>query len=227
MNAKRLLVELIGTFFLFFTVGMAVANAGDLAPLAIGSVLMVMIFAGAHISGAHYNPAVTMAVWLRGRASSADLVAYWIAQLAGAGLAGLVVVQLLERSTTPFEPAVAWEALLVEFLFTFALAYVVLHVATSKGTEGNSYYGLAIGFTLVAGIFAVGAISGGVFNPAVVVGNWVTNAFDVAATWPYLVVQLGAGAAAALVYRVVAPVADVEPASARTATARTAAPTTG
>jgi aquaporin Z len=97
VNAKRLLVELIGTFFLVFTVGMAVANAGDLAPLAIGSVLMVMVFAGAHVSGAHYNPAVTIAVWLRGRASSADLVAYWIAQLAGAALAGLAVVQLLER----------------------------------------------------------------------------------------------------------------------------------
>lgn len=204
---------------------MAVANAGDLAPLAIGAVLMVMVFAGAHVSGAHHNPAVTIAIWLRGRASSADLVAYWIAQVAGAGLAGLAVVQLLDRSATPFSPTVAWEALFVEFLFTFALAYVVLHVATSRGTEGNSYYGLAI--TLVAGIYAVGAISGGAFNPAVVVGGWVTNVFDVGATWPYLVVQLGAGAAAALVYRVVAPVADVEPASERTAMARTAARTTG
>jgi aquaporin Z len=227
MNAKRLLVELIGTFFLVFTVGMAVTNAGDLAPLAIGSVLMVMVFAGGHISGAHYNPAVTMAVWLRGRASSADLVAYWIAQLAGAGLAGLVVVQLVERSTTAFSPEVAWQALLVEFLFTFALAYVVLHTATSKGTDGNSYYGLAIGFTLVAGIYSVGAISGGAFNPAVVVGGWVTNAFDVGATWPYLIVQLGAGAAAALAFRLVSPATDVEPASARTATARAAAQTTG
>jgi aquaporin Z len=227
MNAKRLLVELIGTLFLVFTIGTATANAGDLAPLAIGSVLMVMVYAGAHVSGAHYNPAVTMGVWLRGRVSSADLVAYWIAQLAGAALGGFAVVWLINRGAAPFSTEIAWEALVAEFLFTFALVYVVLHVATTRGTEGNSFYGLAIGFTVLVGAFSVGAISGGAFNPAVVVGGWVTNAFDVAATWPYLIVQLGAGAAAALAYRVVSPAGELEPAPARSATARTAAQPTG
>jgi aquaporin Z len=223
MNAKRLLVEVIGAFFLVCTIGLVATTAGDLAPLAIGSVLMVMVYAGAHISGAHYNPAVTMAVWLRGRISSVDLVAYWVAQLAGAALGALTVVWMADRAATPFATEVAWEALVAEFLFTFVLAYVVLHVATSTRTEGNSFFGLAIGFALLVGLVAAGPISGGALNPAVVVGGWITEAFAVGATWPYLIVQLGAGAAAALAYRVVSPVAEVERGPARSATARAAA----
>jgi aquaporin Z len=223
INAKKLLVEAIGTFFLVLTVGLVGANAGELGGLAIGAVLMVMVYAGGQISGAHYNPAVTTAVWLRGRATTADWFAYVVAQLVGAAAAAGVVIGMLGRGDAPFSPAVAGEALLAEFLFTFALAYVVLHVATSKSTEGNSYFGLAIGFTVLAGAYAVGAISGGAFNPAVTVGSWVTNAFDVGATWPYLLVQLGAGAGAALVFRVVAPSTETEAEAVRQATPQAAA----
>ncbi|MGH9247329.1 MAG: MIP/aquaporin family protein [Acidimicrobiales bacterium] len=208
-NSKKLIVEAIGAFFLVFTVGMVVASETPFGGLAVGAVLMVMIFAGGHISGGHYNPAVSTAVWLRGKLTTADWVAYVIAQLVGGVLAGLVVIAVNDvPAIGPTE--LAWEPLVAEFLFTFALAYVVLNVATSKGTEGNSFYGLAIGFTVLAGAFAVGGLSGGAFNPAVTVGAWVMDALDIGATWAYLLVQIGAGAAAAVVFRAVAPTGDIE-----------------
>jgi aquaporin Z len=141
-----------------------------IAPLAIGSALMVMVYAGGHISGAHYNPAVTLAVWIRGRCSTLDVLPYWVAQVAGAVLASRAVTYLKEQGgdTMP-DPDIAM-AFTAEALFTFALAYVVLNVATAKANANNSFYGLAIGFTVMVGAFAVGSISGGAFNPAVAVG---------------------------------------------------------
>ncbi|MBV8555123.1 MAG: aquaporin, partial [Planctomycetaceae bacterium] len=168
----KYIVEFIGTFFLVFTVGMTVigAGAGVIPPLAIGSALMVMIYAGGHISGGHYNPAVTLAVWIRGRCSTVDAIAYWVAQmLAGLVAASVVLYMKKQPTVTAMNPDLA-RALIAEALFTFALAYVVLNVATAKGTAGNSNYGLAIGFTVLTGAFAVGDISGGAFNPAVAVG---------------------------------------------------------
>ena len=121
-----------------------------MARLAIGTVLAVMIFAGGHISGGHYNPAVTLGVLLRGKATINDAVGYWVVQVA-AGVVAAIAVTFMK----PAMPAEALNgsldlgpALLAEFLFTFALVYVVLNVATAKGTEGNSFYGLAIGFTV-------------------------------------------------------------------------------
>ena len=154
--ARKLVTELIGTFFLVVTVGCAVilssdASKGIIPPLAIGSVLMVMVYAGGHISGAHYNPAVTLAVSVRGRHPWAELVPYWIAQIVGALLAAGVAMYLTGGVAKPAEPtADIFKVLLAEFLFTFALAYVVLNVATAKATSGNSFYGLAIGFTVVS-----------------------------------------------------------------------------
>ena len=170
----KYIVEFIGTFFLVFTVGMTVIDpggAGAMAPLAIGSALMVMIYAGGHISGGHYNPAVTLAVWTRGRCRDQDAIAYWIAQVA-AGLVAAVRGALHEgtRSNSRAPKTRRWPLARGEFLFTFALAYVVLNVATAKGTAGNSNYGLAIGFTVLTGAYRRGRISGGAFNPAVAVG---------------------------------------------------------
>ena len=150
-------VEFIGTFFLVFTVGMVSIDpgAGALAPLAIGSALAVMIYARGHIAGGHYNPAVTLAVWLRGKASRGDALAYMTAQILAGAAAALVVLYLKDNSAT----SVAIEsgpALVAEFLFTFALAFVVLNVATAKSTEGNSYFGFAIGFTVLDVAYAVG-----------------------------------------------------------------------
>jgi aquaporin Z len=162
---RKLGVEFIGTFFLVFTVGMAVATAGALAPLAIGAVLMVMVFAGGHVSGAHYNPAVSTAVFLRGKLERDEYVAYVITQVLAGIVAAAVVAILGYDPKSAATVAGAGKMLIVEFLFTFALAYVVLNVATAKDTEGNSFYGLAIGFTVAAGAFAVGSVSGGAFNP--------------------------------------------------------------
>jgi aquaporin Z len=196
----KLCVEFIGTFFVVFTVGMASKTSGSFAPLAIGAVLMVMIFAGGHVSGGHYNPAVSTAVLMRGRLSSRDYVPYVCVQiLAGIAAAG-VVLALGYDPLTPVRTAGIGSMVLVEFLFTFAVAFVVLNVSTARATEGNSFYGLAIGFTLAAGIFAVGPISGGAFNPAVAVGASLMGLFSWSHIWIYVLGNLLGGAVAAGVF---------------------------
>ncbi len=193
-------MELVGTFFLVFTIGCTVVGngAGALAPLAIGAVLMVMVFAGGHISGAHYNPAITLGVWMRGKCETKDVAPYIISQLIGSVLAALAVKYLKAGApVTPMTLATV-PALLAEFLFTFALVFVVLNTATSKGTAGNSFYGLAIGFTVLAGAFAVGNISGGAFNPAVAVGITTMGLAAWPSIWIYWLAEFAAGAAAAL-----------------------------
>ena len=203
---SRYVTELVGTFFLVLTIGLTVMNGTPMAPIAIGSVLMAMVYMGGHISGAHYNPAVSVAVLIRGKMKARDLIPYVIAQITGAILASLTVMFLAGDT---FAPAPAPEAglvmvLLAEGLFTFALSLVVLNVATDDATAGNSYYGLAIGFTVLAGVFAVGATSGGVFNPAVGTGPILIDAlvgegaFD--QLWIYWVGPLLGGVAAAGVY---------------------------
>jgi len=191
-------VELIGTFFLVLTVGCTVVagGAGVIPPLAIGAALMVMIFAGGHISGGFYNPAVTFGVWIRGRCPAGDVVPYMLAQVIGALLAAAAVgVLKAGAEIKPMSLAVG-PALLAEFLFTFALVYVVLNVATAKATAGNSFYGLAIGMTVMVGAFAVGNISVGVFNPAVAVGISAIGLSVWSNLWIYLVANfLGAAVA--------------------------------
>ena len=204
----KYIVEFIGTFFLVFTVGMTViapGDAGDMAPLAIGSVLMVMIYAGGHISGGHYNPAVTLAVWIRGRCATNDAIAYWVAQIVAGLAAGFLVLYMKNHPTVKAANPDIVRALVAEFLFTFALAYVVLNVATAKGTAGNSNYGLAIGFTVVAGAYAVGVISGAAFNPAVAVGVVAMGLSKLTNIWIHLVPDLAGGAVAGLVFRFLNP----------------------
>lgn len=208
---QRYLTEFIGTFFLVLTVGFAGALAGDLAPLAIGSSLMVMIFMGGHVSGGHYNPAVSLAVLLRGKLPLKDFVPYWIAQLLGALAAAAIVYVVLDK---PYGPVPgdghSWiDALIVEALYTFALALVVLNVATADETAGNSFYGLAIGFTVAVGAFSVGSISGGAFNPSVATGPLVFGALvgkgTLANVWIYWAGPLAGGALAALVFKLQHP----------------------
>jgi len=203
----KYVTEFIGTFFLVSTIGYTVIapGAGDMAPLAIGATLMVMIFAGGHVSGAHYNPAVTLAVFLRGKCSAADVLPYWIAQIAGAAVAAMIVLFMKGNpAVTPMQPDVV-RALVAEFLYTFALCYVVLNVATAKGTSGNPTYGLAIGFTVLAGAYAVGGVSGGAFNPAVAVGITIMGLSSLANIWIFLVANLAAGAAAAVIFKIMHP----------------------
>jgi aquaporin Z len=203
---KNYLTEFIGTFFLVLTIGFTVLSGSELAPLAIGSVLMIMVYMGGPISGAHYNPAVTLAIVMRGKMGMAEAMRYWVAQLLGAFAASVVVYIVLGRTFGP-APGVGangFQALLVEFLYTFALALVVLNVATSRKTAGNSYFGLAIGFTITVGAFAGGPISGGAFNPAVGTGPILLKAMaghgSLANLWIYLIGPLAGGALAASVY---------------------------
>ena len=207
MNPAKYLVEFIGTFFLVATIGFTVLppGAGDMAPLAIGATLMVMIFAGGYLSGAHYNPAVTLAVFLRGRCPALDVVGYMIAQVLGAAAAAAIVLFMRDNpAVAAMEPDVV-RALIAEFLYTFALCYVVLNVATAKGTSGNPTYGIAIGFTVLAGAYSVGSISGGAFNPAVAVGITIMGLSQLSNIWIYLVANFAGGAAAALVFRIINP----------------------
>lgn len=201
----KLITEVIGTFFLVLTVGLTMLNGTPLAPLAVGSTLMVMVYMGGHISGGHYNPAVSLSVLMRGRLDGGELVPYMLAQLLGAILAGIAVRIIAGQTFAPAPGGSVLPALLVEILFTFALCLVVLQTATSDKTAGNSFYGLAIGFTVMVGAFAGGGVSGGAFNPAVGLGPTIVHAIigggSWADVWLYLVGPFAGGALAAWVFR--------------------------
>jgi aquaporin Z len=205
---KKYLVEFIGTFFLVFTIGMAVASAGGFAPLAIGSALMVMVYAGGHISGGHYNPAVTTAVLIRGLISMKDALAYMVVQIVAAVVASSCIWWLTGHALVVAPDGFHSKMMVVaaEMIGTFALAYVVLNVATHPKTEGNSYYGLAIGFTVMCMAYAVGGISGGAFNVAVGVGPGIFQALkgdtsNLHNIWIYFVGPLLGGTIAGFTYK--------------------------
>lgn len=201
------LVEGLGTFFLVLVIGLSVIapGAGAMAPLAIGAALMVLVYAGGPVSGAHYNPAVTLAATLAGKHDRKDALPYMLAQLVGAVLASVFVGFLKPANlSVPMAPQPV-PALLAELAFTFLLAYVVLNVSTTKKSAGNSYFGLAIGFTVTAAAYAVGNISGGAFNPAVAVGVTLMDLVTPSSFWIYLVANFSGGALAAQVFRLTNP----------------------
>jgi aquaporin Z len=204
---NKLIAEFIGTFFLVLTIGCTVipGTAGVIPPLAIGAALMVMVYATGHISGGHLNPAVTLAVFLRGKCPAKDVIPYWIAQVAAGVAAAFLAVFLCGKSGTSMEITNVPAALVAEFLFTFALAFVVLNVATAKGTANNSFYGLAIGMTVMVGAFAVGGISGGAFNPAVAVGAGVMKLVNISQIWIHIFSDLAGGAVAAFIFKAANP----------------------
>ena len=206
--ARKYVTEFIGAFFLTFAVGVAALTGSVFVPLAAGATLMVMIYAGGHISGGHYNPAVTMAALVRRRIGITDAVAYWIVQVVGGVAAGALaraVVNPATVKTLTLSGHTEAAAAVVEVLLTFALCYVVLNVATSKDQPGNGFFGLAIGFTVVAGAFAVGGISGGVFNPAVALGGATAGLFGWSTIWVYILVELAAGVVAGLAFLALNP----------------------
>ena len=208
------LVELLGTFFLVITIGLT----GN--PIAIGSMLMVMIYAGGPISGAHYNPAVTLAALMRKKITAGGAIQYWIFQIAGAFLAALVIYLTHKVPMSPPAPAAGFaynlKPLMMEMIFTFALATVVMNVAMSKKSAGNTYFGLAIGFTVLASAFAAGPISGGAFNPAVAIGPMIMDSLagghSISNLWIYLLGPFAGAAIAALLYPVINPDEASEPA---------------
>jgi aquaporin Z len=203
---QKYLTEFIGTFFLTLTACLTVSGERPIPALAIGSSLMIMVYMGGHISGGHYNPAVSLAVLLRKKFPSSDFVPYVISQLLGATAAAWIAYLVVGKTinVAPGAGVSITSALLVEALFTFALALTVLNVACSEKTKGNSFYGLAIGFTVVVGAFAGGWISGGAFNPAVGTGPNVINALYGGGTWGniwiYYAGPLAGGALAAVVF---------------------------
>ena len=203
---NKLLVEAIGTFFLVLTVGLT-AGKTDFAPLAIGASLMIMVYAGGHISGAHYNPAVTLGLLIRKKIGASEAAGYMVAQIIAGAVAALTAQFLVGSSfgaPSPGDGFSSGQAVLNEILFTFALVWVVLNTATAKATEGNSFYGLAIGFTVVVAAFAGGGISGGAYNPAVGLGpNLVKSNF--APIWIYLVGPCVGAVLAALSFQVASP----------------------
>ena len=202
MQAK-LTTEFIGTFFLTLTICTAAAfgTAGSHAPFAIASTLMVMIYAGGHVSGAHYNPAVTVSIYMRGACEKSDVAPYIASQVAAGVAAALVASNVLmpdadvATMTMDTSPALA-----AELMFTFALAYVILNVATSESTEGNGYYGAAIAFVVLAGALTVGSISGASFNPAVTASLVSAGVLEATDSWVHIVPQLAGGVMAALVF---------------------------
>lgn len=202
---NKYITELIGTFFLTLVVALT-GNA-----VAIGAVLMVLVYMGGHVSGAHYNPAVSLGVFLRGKMEGKDLLPYVIFQLIGGFLAGLVCYLIIEKTSAPAPGPgiVVWKAVLAEVLFTFLLVLVVLNVATAKSTAGNQYFGIAIGFTVMAGAFAVGPVSGAAFNPAVAIGLIAMDAIKGGSSlgniWIYIVGPLAGAAIAAFIFKLMNP----------------------
>ncbi len=171
---KYYVTEFIGAFFLTLTV--ALSGGSDLAPLAIGAALMIMVYAGGYISGGHYNPAVSTAVALSGNLDKIRMRGYLIAQILGALIASVTANLMTGQVFAPAPTgSIFFAPLIAEVLCTFALCYVVLHTALAKETKGNSYYGLAIGSTIMIGAVIAGPISGGVFNPAIGIGSFLAN----------------------------------------------------
>ena len=171
---KKNLTECIGTFVLLFTIGCAVASGSTLAPVAIAAINMAIIYAGYHISGAHYNPAVTLAVLLCKKISTQEAIMYVVFQLVGGILGAFASYVITDGSANAIAMAPGstspMNALFAEIVGTFILVYVILNVAMLSSKAQNDYYGLAIGFTVLVGAYSVGGISGGAFNPAVGVG---------------------------------------------------------
>ncbi|HEX5435589.1 MAG TPA: aquaporin [Gemmatimonadaceae bacterium] len=206
---RKYLTEFIGTFFLVLTVILSVHYSAAIAGLAIGSILMVMVYMGGPISGGHYNPGISLGVALRGKLSFGEMIAYWITQCVGAICAGLIGWLLVGHPSAPgvgaFTGIGIVRALVAEFVFSFALVLTVLTTATSARTAGNSYFGLAIGFTVGAGVFAVGALTGAAFNSAVGLGVCFFGLSAWANFWVYIVANLVGGIVAAGAFRIMSP----------------------
>ena len=203
---QKLTTEFIGTFFLSLTICTAAVygSAGEYAPFGIAATLMVMIYAGGHISGAHYNPAVTVSIYLRGACDKDEVLPYIASQVIAAVSAALVVENFFlpnSNLTSPVAAELGNEAVVAELLFTFALAYVILNVATTESTSGNGYYGAAIALVVLAGAITVGSISEASFNPAVTSALIVSGKLTLADSWMHFVPQFVGAVLATYVYK--------------------------
>jgi aquaporin Z len=209
MNLRRLSAEFIGTFFLILVITMTTYAkvSADLQPIAIGLMLIGLIYANGYISAAMFNPAVTLAFWIRGRIATKDALAYIIVQfIAAVAAAGLTIALTMAKPSVQLVAAPPQyfgliPAILAETVGTFLMSWVILNVATSKTIEGNSFYGLAIGATVAGLIYTFGNVSGSVFNPAVAIALGVAQIGNWSNIWIYFVGSFGGAALAALAYR--------------------------
>lgn len=178
----KVLAEFVGTYYLVFVVGCNVLTNSIGAALSIGAMLMVMIYALGSVSGAHFNPAVTLAIWgsQRGLLSLSDACLYIVGQVSGGFCAAMSYWFLFGHTFTiaPVGQYSLMSAMIVEVLYTMALCYVVLNVTTTRKQDGSNYFGLAIGFTIVSAALTIGGISGCVLNPAVALGCSMVAALD-------------------------------------------------
>ena len=201
---NKLLAEFIATFFLALTICTAAVHgsAGEYAPFAIAATLMVMIYGLGHVSGAHFTPAVTVGVWLRGACEKDEVAPYIAVQVIAGAAAALASANLLiaDPSVTALELDMT-KTIGAEFLYTFALVFVILNVATREATAFNVYYGAAIAFVVLAGALTVGGISGGSFNPAVTGALFISGAIETADLWMHFVPQFVAGVVAAQAFK--------------------------
>lgn len=202
-------MELVGTAILLMTIQVSVGIGSDLAPLAIGGVLITIVYAGGPISGAHYNPAISLAILLRGEMTLHHMLVYWVSQIVG-GCLGALLGGVLDggvySNVALGSKSTMTQALLAEVIFTFLLCFVVLSVATHSKVGGNYYYGTSIGLVVMVGAITVGPISGGAFNPAVALGLSVAKGFDsMGYVLSVAIANLLGGAAAAGIFFLVAP----------------------
>ena len=200
---QKLTTEFIGTFFLSLTICTAAVygSAEEYAPFGIAATLMVMIYAGGYISGAHYNPAVTVSIYLRGACDKEEVLPYIASQVIAAVSAAIVVENLLSPDVVVPGFELGTDAVVAELLFTFALAYVILNVATTESTSGNGYYGAAIALVVLAGAITVGSISLASFNPAVTSALIVSGKLTLADSWMHFVPQFVGAVLATYVYK--------------------------
>lgn len=207
MNSKKIIVEFIGTFFLMLCLTMLIKNgkATGLEGLAIASIYIALIYAGNAISGSHFNPAVSIALFVKGIMSINEAVAYIGAQLVAAIFAVFSADAMLQGIATGndnlplrIDPIPSF---LAEFFGTFVLVYIILNVANSKRSENNQYYGLAIGSVLLACNYSFGPVSGGAFNPAIAIGYCIGNVAEWSTSWAYFVGEILAAIVAAIVFK--------------------------
>lgn len=206
VTLRKLITEFAGTFFLVLTVGIVAATLqGYPGAMIICIVLSVLIFAGAGISGAHYNPAVTLACLLNKRLGRGAAAGYIIAQCTGAIAAAFVVAFFIGNKLPVAASALPGntKALLAELSGTFILIYVGLNASTAKGRKGNMFYGLSVGLTVLVMIYAIGAISGSILNPALAIGMSIMKFTSFTDIWIYMIGCFSAGILGAIVYRLI------------------------
>ncbi len=204
---QKYVVEFIGTFFLMLSICMAIQSGlGQFIPLVVGAVLIAVIYAGGHISSAHYNPAITFVFFMENKCPPKDVVGYCFAQLIAVILAVLIGTYLsesMEAVNVTQKVLLPIPALIAEFLGTFALSFVIMNVAMAKTLEGNGFYGAAIGLIVVGCAYLFGSISGGAFNPAVAIGMAMMGLLNWADLWIFAIANFSGAFLSILAFRFV------------------------